>query len=337
MTDAVTRAARFLYAMGHQEDAVTVRAHSAPRVQGRVGRQFLNALKLGLPFVTMVASVHAQAPTTPTIAWSVDNAPVIELNAVDQVNEVRRHFVEAELKQSKDQAAIETVVNCFKNTIVNTDLSQTEKMFAAVAIHVQVPTLVHEIQEWAKTHNMPTEVGIAAYCENPFDWKGQVQNWASAAKKVEQALSHNAPSDGQATDAQAVSTLMNVYSSNALERHAIQRASQHQAIEEAARYQFALHKQGVAHAQKVSGFDWIAASVEVARGAASLVGGREAEREAARAGIVVRRGAGVAQRVDRSSDRKGAAQWREIGRAAQEAGRILHDIDIPSRTPRMRY
>lgn len=332
MTDAATqvrqRAGRFLHAMG-QEQVITVHAHSAPRAKGRVGRQFLNALKLGLPFLAMTAAVHAHAASTPSVSLSVDNSPAIEINAA----QITQQAQEAALNKAEE---IDRVTRCFTDKIANTDLSPAERKFAGVAIYAQAPSLVKEIHDWSEKNNMPNEVGIAAYCENPFNWKGQLQNWINAANKVESSIAQSAANNDPSVSDTAT-TLLNVYASNALERHAVQRASQYQAIEQAGIYQYELHEQGVLQAQKISGFDWVNAGIAVAQGAAAIAGGRDAEREASRAGNSVRRGARVAKQADRAMDRKGADRWTNIGRAAQEAGRLIHDSGIMNSTPRMRY
>ncbi|MDF8364693.1 hypothetical protein [Achromobacter anxifer] len=317
------RAGRFLTRLA-QAPAVRATLHNVEQPRGRT---FANAVKAVLPALLLTASAHAHLPAPRAEIQVGDDAAMVlpslqesAAHAIDWVKSPAAALSGANFQQLRP--TIEHVVG---------HVQERENKDAVLGMLIASVVASAEIQAWANETGRPFKDGVAAYLENPADWRAQIATWDRMAAKYDHLIDQG-PGIRQVMVDQALA-------------HAAQHIeTQVSAIREAGAVHAPLSEPAPApragfaygaEAVKVGGMDWANAAISIAKGGAALYGDREVEQAVRKGTDTARKGTGYARRGESISNRRNVIdQVRGIGDLMGSVGR---DINKPAPRARSRY
>lgn len=317
------RAGRFLTRLA-QAPAVRATLHNVEQPRGRT---FANAVKAVLPALLLTASAHAQlAAPRAEIQFGDDTAMVLPslqeaaAHAIDWVNSPAAAPSHASIQQLRP--TIEHVAG---------QVQERQNTDAVLGMLVASVVATAEIQAWANETGRPFKDGVAAYLENPTDWRAQVAAWDRMAAKYDHLIDQG-PGVRQVMVDQALANAaqrIETQVSAIREAGAVQIPQSEPAP--ASRPSFAYGAEAV----KVGGMDWANAAISIAKGGAALYGDKDIEQAVRKGTDTARKGTGYARRGESISNRRNVIdQVRGIGDLMGSVGR---DINKPAPRARSRY
>lgn len=319
------RAGHFLTRLA-KAPAVRATLHNVDQPRGRA---FANTMKAVLPALLLTASVHAQSPV-PRAEIQLGDDAVMVLPSLQETatNAVARAEAKSAAMESADFEQLRPTIEHVVDSV-----QERENSNAVLGMLIASVVASAEIQAWANESGRPFKDGVAAYLENPADWRAQVAAWDRMAAKYD-TLIDQGPG------------VREVMVNQALANAARRIESQVSAIREAAAVPAPMSspspapapRTGFAYgaeAVKVGGMDWANAAISIARGGAPLYGDREVEQTVRKGTDMARKGTGYARRGESISNRRNVIdQVRGIGDLMGAVGR---DVNKPAPRARSRY
>lgn len=312
------RISSFLSNISGQSTPVRVQAYSADGKSNQAaGQAFVNALKVAIPSLLLVASAHAQSATPEVTLTHNDRAiPLATAQTASQV------LIQSLVTAAFDDRA-QQLVECFEEKVNIPELDTVDTTFAALLVRAQAGHDLNEMDAYANKKGLDPNLVIAAYCTNPLDWQTTIKDWEQRAER--------ATAMARAATAQAY---LEQKTTQSFATYAAQSATLHNAMQYAARYQSSQGQFDRSLMHKTSGNnDWISAALSIASGVAEVTGSRDSKNAVRDARRTANSGQRISNRVKNLNRYKGARKWEQVGNIVGDVGRT---VDLGEVLGRMR-
>ena len=305
------RAGNFLLKLANQDRVTVSMNYSAARPE--TSRKMLNALKVMVPALAVVASAHAKTPT-PEVLLQTNGPEHITVQSVTDIIEQARSLTADSIQK------MGMVAKCLKEHL-NIDHPVDEKLMLTM-MNTTAKTSI-EIENWAQKTGFNSMLGVAAYCQNPENWEAQAQSWINKTSKYD-ALEGSVVRKELASQA-----LRGLYERTTTTKNAFAEAAGVQKDNPGQFYG--------ASAIKVGAMDWLSAASSVAQGAAELMGNdgakdyaKTAERVLRDGGNYVRRGKSALNRSDSAAKIKGVGDLlKSVGQRVGNSNKNRNTVRNP--------
>jgi len=262
----------------------------AVNVHGTGKSRFARALKVFVPTLLASAAAAYAASVVPKVEMHIQgDAPVILQSVGEQVNAA---FSEQAVKPQE----VGTIARCLYDNVLMQQADNPEfEPTVQLMVHLMDASVEinRDIEHWASENRRDPAQAVAALCENPENWQGQLQVWDKAARDGEHAT---------------------VFRKLAMERAYAEFGAKVSTV------YWAAEDMASVQAFKVSGNNqrFIDAVGSLAGGAASLFGGRQSERTVKN----------VASSLKSGERHMSNGRWVDMGNAlGQGAAKLLGDRD----------
>jgi len=175
------RFASFLTNIVQSDQPVQIQMRSAPRQDGRLGRGFMNTLKVAIPSLLLVASAQT-ASAWPQVYLSVDGGH--QKSLTEDMGEQIDLLANMHSTGMATSQALPDVRECFESGVTDAGLRDTNGKYTVLMVSAKVADVAQDMRDWASSTGRSMNTALAAFCANPNNWKSQVAKWDQGAAQL---------------------------------------------------------------------------------------------------------------------------------------------------------
>jgi len=192
LANAGTRAGKFLHNLVMKQQKISLDVHGTGNDSKSVANgRFARHLKVVIPAILASAATYAFT-SAPKVEMKVQNEPPVTLASMEQtfgnvfasVGETEESDFWKEDRERQFQQK-RTIAKCMYDNVLMKEANNDEfepGVLLMLSLAGASDKINDEIESWVAQTNADPDEAVAALCENPEDWEGQLKKWKSVQK-----------------------------------------------------------------------------------------------------------------------------------------------------------